>query len=114
MTLLWLILFYVIVIIAGENIQSHNYAIIKSMRMFQMSNPSILHSSLNKIEEIQLFKSLSNHGQKIIFNPVKPNLQDFMIIFTELANYKWNEYPETHGPTLGRIQVLENSHIISQ
>ena len=110
MKLLWLILFYELVIIAADNIQSPNYAIIKSMKMFQMSNPSIVHSSLNRIGEIKLFKSFSNHGHKIIFNPVKSNLQDFMVIFTELNNYKWNEYPETHVPTLGRIQMLENSH----
>ena len=39
------------------------------------------------------------------FNPVKSNLHDFMVIFTELADYKWNEYPETQVSALGKIQV---------
>ena len=105
MKLLLLFLFNEIVIIAAENNHSPYYVIIKSMRLFQMSNPSIVHSSLDRIEEIQIFRSFSNHGQKIIFNPVKSNVQDFVIIFTEFSNYKWNEYPEIHGPVLGRIQV---------
>ena len=73
--------------------------------MFKMSNPSIVHSSINKRGQIQLIKHFSNYGQKIIFNPVKSNLHDFMVIFTEFANYKWNEYPETQVPALGKIQV---------
>ena len=111
MKLLWLILVYELVIIAAENIQSPNYAIIKSMTMFQMSNPSIVHSSLNKREQIQLIKYFSNYGQKIVFNPIKSNPHDFVVIFTKLADYQWDEYPETQVPTLGKIQSLENNHL---
>ena len=95
--------------VAAENIQLLNYAIIRSMRMFKMSNPSIVHSSINKRGQIQLIKHFSNYEQKIIFNPVKSNLHDFMVIFTELADYQWNEYPETQVPALGKTYSTINS-----
>ena len=97
MKLLWITLLAIFLIAAAENIQP----IIKSMRLFQMSNPTIAHSSLNKRGQIQLIKHFSNYGQKIIFNPVKPNPHDFIVIFTELADYQWDENPETQVPALG-------------
>ena len=102
MKLFWITFLAIILIVEAENIQP----IITSMKMFQMSNPSIVHSSLSKREQTHLIKSFSNYGEKIIFNPAKSNLHDSMIIYTDLANYKWNKYPETHVPTLGKIQVL--------
>ena len=105
---MWITLLAIILIAAAENIQPLNNAIIKSMKMFKMSNPSIVHSSLNKRGKLQLIKYFSNYGQKIIFNPVKSNRHDFLVIFTDLADYQWKEYPETQVPALGKIQVLEN------
>ena len=104
MKVFWIIFLAIVLIAAADNIQSLNYAIIKSMRMFQMLNPSIIHSSLNKRRQIQLMKFFSNYEQKIVFNPVKSNQHDFMVIFTELADYQWDEYPETQVPALGKIQ----------
>ena len=109
MKLLWLSLLDIISRVVTETIQPSNYALIKIMRKFQMSNPSIVHSSLSKREQTHLIKSFSNYGEKIIFNPAKSNLHDSMIIYTDLANYKWNRYPETHVPTLGKIQVQLDS-----
>ena len=94
---LWITLLAKILIVEAENIQP----IIMSMKMFQMSNPSIVHSSLNKRGQIQLIKYFSNYGQKIVFNPIKSNPHDFMVIFTELADYQWDENPETQVPVLG-------------
>ena len=107
MKLFWITFLAIILIVAAENIQP----IITSMKMFQMSNPSIVHSSLNKREQIQLIKNFSNYGQKIVFNPIKSNPHDFMVIFSELADYQWDKYPETQVPTLGKIQSLENNHL---
>ena len=108
MKLLWITLLAIILIAAAENIQPLNNAIIKSMKMFKMSNPTIVHSSLNKRGQIQLIKHFSNYGQKIIFHPIKSSPYDSMIIFTELDDYKWNKYPETQVPALGKIKELEN------
>ena len=107
MKLFWITFLAISLMVATENIQP----IIMSMKMFQMSNPSIVHSSLNKRGQIQLIKYFSNYGQKIVFNPIKSNPHDFMIIFTELADYPWDEYPETQVPTLGKIQLLESNHL---
>ena len=111
MKVFWIIFLAIVLIAAADNIQSLNYAIIKSMRMFQMLNPSIIHSSLNKRRQIQLMKFFSNYGQKIVFNPVKSNPHDFMVIFTELGDYQWNKYPDTQVPALGKLKSLENNHL---
>ena len=79
MKLFWITFLAIILIVEAENIQP----IITSMKMFQMSNPSIVHSSLNKRGQIQLIKYFSNYGQKIVFNPIKSNPHDFVVIFTK-------------------------------
>ena len=56
MKLLWLTFLAIILIVAAGNIQLLNYAIIRSMRMFKMSNPSIVHSSLTELTHQALFK----------------------------------------------------------
>ena len=110
MKLLWITFLAINLIVAAENIQP----IITGMKMFQMSNPSILHSSLNKREQIQLIKYFSNNGQKIVFNPIKSNPHDFMVIFTELADYQWDKYPETQVPSLGKIQLAQKYEYVIQ
>ena len=105
MKVFWITL---LAITATENIQPLNHAIIKSLIMFRMSNPSIMHSSLPKVGQIQLIKHFSNYGQEIIFDPIKYNLHDFLVIFTELEDYEHNKYPETQVPILGKFYILEN------
>ena len=108
MKVFWITLLAIIMITATENIQPLNHAIIKSLIMFRMSNPSIMHSSLPKVGQIQLIKHFSNYGQEIIFDPFKYNLHDFLVIFTELEDYEHNKYPETQVPILGKFYILEN------
>ena len=98
MKLLWLTFLAIILIVVAENIQLLNYAIIRSMRMFKMSNPSIVYSSLTELPHKKRF---SNYGQS--------NLHDFMVIFKELADYKWNEYPETQVAAFGKTYSTINS-----